>query len=301
MARALPKPPMVLPTVARQYGNGTIPGHMLEPTGFGRAMCVPLAARAFRAFKAVELTPRGIDPRNVGGYRDLHGQWRIFGGAQARYEPCSLTQYLLTPSSRRKTFRPENRTAVRALGYDVPDVLYWRKIPLPGGGWPATAAEPGTSNHGHGLAIDVAEERDGDPEVEALSPMLLDLLIVRGHLYGLGAEMDSEPWHWRYFAGDAIPAAVIAYETPIAVVRPAVVIGTNSWPCVAAQQILAEKAGGQIEADGWWGPASAKAWRDAQAWCKWPRVDDDIIADDWDLLAWIDGGWGRLNSMGVYQ
>jgi hypothetical protein len=299
MARVLPKPAMVLPSIVRSYGNGAIPASMLEPSGFGRAMCVSPAARAFRAFKAVEVDPLGIELRDVGGYRDLHGQWRIFGGSQARYEPCSMAHYLLTPSDRRKTFRAENRSRVRALGYVVPDEMYWRKVRLPGGGWPATAAEPGESNHGWACAIDVAEERDGDPEAESLSPRLLEALITRGHAYGLGAEMDVEPWHWRYFAGDQIPVAVLAYETPPVPQRPTVLIGTQSWPAVMAQQILTDKAGGNLEVDGKWGQQSATAWRDAQAWCRWPRVDDDIIGDDWDLLAWIDGGWDRLNSVGV--
>jgi hypothetical protein len=82
--------------------------------------------------------------------------------------------------------------------------------------------------------------------------------------------------------------------------RPAVHVGTNSWPVVAAQQILVEKAGQDVgPIDGWWGPRSAAGWRNVQAWCQWPRVDDDIIGEDWNLIAWVDGGWDRLNGVGV--
>jgi hypothetical protein len=109
---------------------------------------------------------------------------------------------------------------VAALGFKVPDSFYWVKIQLPGGGYPATAAEPGTSNHGWGCAIDIAEERDGDPEPESLSPLMLSLLVEYGWEYGLGAEIESEPWHWRYFAGDNIPAAVLKYEASLNPINP---------------------------------------------------------------------------------
>lgn len=95
--------------------------------------------------------------------------------------------------------------------------------------------------------------------------------------------------------GDGRPMAA-----KIGTVRPSAHVGSNGWHIVAAQQILAERAGQDVgPIDGWWGPRSAAGWRNVQAWCKWPRVDDDVIGEDWDLLAWIDGGWTRLNSMGV--
>ena len=82
--------------------------------------------------------------------------------------------------------------------------------------------------------------------------------------------------------------------------RPSVSIGVNSWAVVAVQQILVERAGQDVgPIDGWFGDRTAAAWRNVQAWCQWPRDDDDIVGDDWDLLAWVDGGWSRLNGVGV--
>lgn len=68
------------------------------------------------------------------------------------------------------------------------------------------------SNHGLGLAVDVGEERDGDAGTESIDAGTVAWLIGNAHLYGFSAELQSEPWHWRYFAGDAIPPAVLAFE-----------------------------------------------------------------------------------------
>lgn len=76
----------------------------------------------------------------------------------------------------------------------------------------AVAAVPGTSNHGWGLAVDVGEERDGDTGTESVDQGTVDWLAANEHLYGFSHELQSEPWHIRYFAGDEIPPAVLAYE-----------------------------------------------------------------------------------------
>jgi hypothetical protein len=38
-------------------------------------------------------------------------------------------------------------------------------------------------------------------------------LIDNEHRFGFSHELQSEPWHIRYWAGDNIPAAVLEYET----------------------------------------------------------------------------------------
>jgi hypothetical protein len=102
-------------------------------------------------------------------------------------------------------------------------------------------------------------------------------------------EVHEPGWH------DGRPMAVKLGTT-----RPSAVIGSGGEHVKAAQAILVERAGQDIgPIDGWWGPRTAAGWRNVQAWCKWPRVDDDIVGDDWDLLAWIDRGWDRLNAAGV--
>ena len=76
----------------------------------------------------------------------------------------------------------------------------------------AAAAVPGTSNHGRAIAVDTGEERDGDAGAESLDQATLDWMLAHADKFGFSWELQSEPWHVRYFAGDQIPAAVLAYE-----------------------------------------------------------------------------------------
>jgi len=78
-------------------------------------------------------------------------------------------------------------------------VRWWRLADV------ATAAVPGTSNHGWGLAVDVAHATGAR----------LEWLAVNAPRFGWSWEagiVDSEPWHIRVTRGDNMPAAVLAYE-----------------------------------------------------------------------------------------
>jgi LAS superfamily LD-carboxypeptidase LdcB len=66
----------------------------------------------------------------------------------------------------------------------------------------APMAVPGTSNHNLGIAIDIKD---------ANGPRLA-WLLANEHLYGFSHELDSEPWHIRYVAGDNTPDAVKAWK-----------------------------------------------------------------------------------------
>jgi LAS superfamily LD-carboxypeptidase LdcB len=66
----------------------------------------------------------------------------------------------------------------------------------------APMAVPGTSNHNLGIAIDIKDA----------SGNRLAWLLANEHLYGFSHELDSEPWHIRYVAGDNIPDAVKAWK-----------------------------------------------------------------------------------------
>lgn len=76
----------------------------------------------------------------------------------------------------------------------------------------ALAAVPGTSNHGWGLAVDTGSERDGDPSAESISTPAINWLKANADSFGFSWEVQSEPWHLRYYAGDNIPQRVLAYE-----------------------------------------------------------------------------------------
>lgn len=85
-------------------------------------------------------------------------------------------------------------------------VRYWLRAGM------ASAAVPGTSNHGLGIAVDIAVELDGDPGPESITTQAVDWLVAHAHEYGWSAELQSEPWHWRYVDGDTIPTAVTKFE-----------------------------------------------------------------------------------------
>lgn len=66
-----------------------------------------------------------------------------------------------------------------------------------------TAAVPGTSNHGFGLAVDLLRT---DAQVAWLTE--------HGAEHGWSGELESEPWHWRRYAGDYQPPNPTPTEDP---------------------------------------------------------------------------------------
>jgi LAS superfamily LD-carboxypeptidase LdcB len=62
-------------------------------------------------------------------------------------------------------------------------------------------AAPGTSNHNLGLAVDISEA----------SKERLDWMLKNCADFGFSWEVQSEPWHIRYVAGDRVPPAVQAW------------------------------------------------------------------------------------------
>lgn len=177
----LPVEKVVLPSCLEGQKNGELDQNLLVHCGLGGFQMVEPAARAMRALVAA-VSARGIQVRTTGTYRTYAQQNALF---RARY------------TLERLPGRPIKRWNGR--------IWYLR----PG---MATAAVPGTSNHGLGLAIDFAEERDGKPGVESVSDRFVRWLIKNAATYGYSAELQSEPWHWRYVAGDNIPQAVLDFE-----------------------------------------------------------------------------------------
>ena len=196
----LPIAKLTMPSSLNGQANGKLPDHLLDSIGVGNARMERTAARSFRAMFA-EARRAGFDPRHVGDYRSFQAQMTLF---IARYQPVNLGQYTTTPSAHRKRWAEASR-------YGYPSE-WWVKVKHPNGGYPATAASPGASNHGWGLALDIAEERNGQPGPESISVGFVNWLVGNAHRYGISAELQSEPWHWRYVAGDRIPQATLDFE-----------------------------------------------------------------------------------------
>jgi len=195
----LPIAPLVMPSSLRGQQNGKLPASLLDEIGVPGALMERTAARAFRAMLA-EMRQGGFDPRQVGHYRTYQQQLNLF---LSRYQETSRSTYDGTAGAHRKVWddAPKN-------GYNS---VYWVKK-LVNGRYPATAATPGNSNHGWGLAIDLAEEYDSDTAPDPIRKQWVDWLVVNARRYGISAELQSEPWHWRYVAGDNVPQAVLDFE-----------------------------------------------------------------------------------------
>jgi LAS superfamily LD-carboxypeptidase LdcB len=117
----------------------------------------------------------------------------------------------LSPTSQADTYRS---LATQEYGFyqrytDKPKPKWMKQTPriYKGKAWylkpkMAPMAVPGTSNHNLGIAVDVANA----------SGKRLDWLLKNAHLYGFSWEVQSEPWHLRYVAGDDVPEAVAKWK-----------------------------------------------------------------------------------------
>ena len=179
-AFVLPVQKVKIPSCLKGQKNGELSAGILKKCDVGSALMAEPAARAMKAMVAAMSGSLSIEYTHVGAYRTLKGQTDLF-----------LSRYTTTPLPGRPTKTWNG-------------VKYWQ-LPKT-----AMAAVPGTSNHGWGLAIDLAEKING--KAASISPRSVKWLIKHAAQYGFCAEAQSEPWHWRYYAGDKTPEAVLAYE-----------------------------------------------------------------------------------------
>lgn len=175
----LPTKVVTLPAIIRPYHNGELPATALvvlprpDPTAPAVTLCPP-AARAWWALNHAHHGETGVWLASTGpadSYRSLAQQEDLF---RARYTTTPLAG------------RPSKVWAGQQ---------WWLREGM------AAAAVPGTSNHGYGCAIDVANVDNH-----------LAWLHANADAYGFTWELQSEPWHLDYYRGDNIPTAVITSE-----------------------------------------------------------------------------------------
>lgn len=184
---SLPVSPLKLPSSLNGQPNGKIDPSLMVAL-HPRGSLHTLAARAWNALVA-ECGKKGLPLTfTYGGmYRTYQEQYNLF---LARYT-----------------------TAVVSTSRKWWDGRWWYLKP-----GNAMAAVPGTSNHGLGLAIDCAFDRDPS---DGLGPD--DAASIASHpqfpwfrdniaRFGFSFEAQSEPWHIRYVAGDSLPQAVKDFE-----------------------------------------------------------------------------------------
>lgn len=184
----LPEHAITWPAVLAGKSNGQLPDSILFDTpGQAAGAVIRLVWPATRAWRALQDAAREAGHILKAGWAT--SSYRSLAQQQSTFD----TRYTTTPLAGQPT-----RTCK--------GVTYWLK---PGY---AVAACPGTSNHGWGLAVDVGEERDGDTGTESIDAVTLAWLVANEFRFGFSHEVQSEPWHIRYWAGDVIPAAVLQFE-----------------------------------------------------------------------------------------
>jgi LAS superfamily LD-carboxypeptidase LdcB len=181
---------LVLPKALNKQINGRLDKDLLARVNTGGKMFTT-AAVAFNAMYD-EAKKAGITLRNIGDYRSFDGQLAMFND-----------RYSLKDGGR----KPQVTRTYQGKTW------YLKK-----GKAPSAAPDPTGkrgSNHGWGLAIDLAVE-DKKSQIKALAAdrKALKWMCVNAPLYGFylqGSDPKSpefEAWHWQYCEGDQTPAAL---------------------------------------------------------------------------------------------
>ena len=172
--------PIIMPSDLAGTKNGELPSSVLRNIKAPNGQLHRLAATAWNAMQLAAYFD-GIELKHVGAYRPFDQQIKLF---RERY-----------------TASPTGRTPQVTRTYQGA-TWYLKKGMAPAG-------TPGTSNHGWGLAIDVA----------SASGKRLDWLLGDGFAtsnalkFGFSWEVkdgaNAEAWHIRYVCGDKLPQAVL--------------------------------------------------------------------------------------------
>jgi LAS superfamily LD-carboxypeptidase LdcB len=173
MALKYPSKRLVVPKELREIPNGKVPKKLMKTIKTGGLMWGPAADAFNRMYDAAE--EAGIYLADVGDYRPYDRQEALF-----------LDRYRDKPQPR----KPEVTRTWNGKTW------YLRKGCAPAG-------VPGTSNHGYGLAIDIAE-KDKRGQIIRLTGKTQKWLCLNAPTFGFylqGNDPKSpefEIWHWQY-------------------------------------------------------------------------------------------------------
>ena len=236
---------VTLPSAFNGLKNGQLPEHMLARVKTGGRMYAPVAEEFNKMYDAA--LAAGHKLRNVGDYRSFQSQLNMF-----------LDRYSTTDMGR----SPQVRRSY--------DGKYWYLKP---GKAPSAVPDPTGkrgSNHGWGLAIDLAYE-DGAGRLRGMGGACFDWLCENGPKYGFYLQTSDrrskywEAWHWQYCLGDAKPDGS---KMPKITSLPAASQGNQSLRIGAKGEHVkdVQRIVGATPVDGDWGPktdAKVKEWQAA--------------------------------------
>lgn len=208
------------PSAVASQPNGAVDEALLDIVDSANPLfkMATLPARGMKAMHAAIKRDLDIDLKTTGRGRTLAQQWQIFGGGQARYEPCSeevFKHHEGLAKGLTKRFPAADRAAVAALlGVDIPPFEFWTKKPNSNGTLPAMAAVPGKSPHGLWCADDLALPDGGDKgsALDSLSDQVVNWLFDNELEFGFAHGTRSEKWHVQWWVGDTVPQAVLEFE-----------------------------------------------------------------------------------------
>ena len=181
MARPRPVASVVVPSDLACVPNGHLPSSLLVSLGPGLGSLHHLAARSWLALQYTASEAGWPLTWTYGGlYRTLDQQISLF---MQRWQSRPLA----------------SRPSVHYAGG-----LWWLRAGV------ARAAVPGTSNHGLGLAVDVA--LGAHPSLAEPVTPALSWLVEHADEFSYTWEDQTEAWHIRYVSGDQVPPATLAFE-----------------------------------------------------------------------------------------
>jgi hypothetical protein len=221
-----------LPSVTSGHSNGQLPDNLLVAVDPNGARLLEVVAKAYNTMKwnaavdGIELRPSsGGD-----GYRSYDRQVTAF---QIRYRRTTVPATSPRPTSDAKRWQG----------------VWWDKVD----GF-ADSATPGTSNHGWGCAVDIAN---------AGSTARLQWLEGNAAWHGFLWENPTENWHLTYVYADKAPPAL----EPVAPPPPGLPVlkrGDSGDYVLWAQTLLRDRAGQNITVDGQFGAQTEFAVRNVQ-------------------------------------
>jgi hypothetical protein len=184
----VPTSKVTVPTFLAGYKNGELPIEILRCPDLDRTS----TSAVWRMFAPVSwaMTAMQIAAKADGHILDTTGRYRSAERQEALF---------------RERYKPgENNND--GCGSKLWNGVRWYLQRSDKGGCMAMAATPGTSNHGLGLADDLAEDPDqfdGTGVVFLGDPALI-WLRRNGPSFGFGLETHRERWHWHWTGGDAL-------------------------------------------------------------------------------------------------
>ena len=167
--------PIIMPSDLEGQKNGEIKPALLRDIKAPNGKLHSLAATAWNALQLAAYF-EGIELKHVGAYRPLAQQVALFN---TRYED-----------------KPNFRKPQVTRKYQ--GKVWWLKQGY------APAGTPGTSNHGWGLAIDVASASG-----KRLEWLMANNALKYGFTWEVKNGANAEAWHIRYVCGDTLPQAVL--------------------------------------------------------------------------------------------